>query len=68
MSDSESTYRFTTNSQDTYHATGGNDPVNSDSSSFLDDQYPDTLGGDLLTIALIGPDEGRRRAAATALA
>jgi Flp pilus assembly CpaE family ATPase len=42
--------------------------VNSDSSRYLDDQYPDSLGGDVLSIALIGPDEERRKAAATALA
>jgi Flp pilus assembly CpaE family ATPase len=42
--------------------------VKSDSSSFLDDQYPDSLGGDALSIALIGPDEDRRKAASTALA
>jgi len=42
--------------------------VNPDSSHYLDDQYPDSLGSDTLSIALIGPDEDRRRAAATALA
>jgi Flp pilus assembly CpaE family ATPase len=42
--------------------------VNSDTSQYLDDQYPDSLGSDVLTIALIGPDEGRRKAAASALA
>jgi Flp pilus assembly CpaE family ATPase len=42
--------------------------VNSDTSQYLDDQYPDSLGADLLSIALIGPDEGRRKAAAAALA
>ncbi|MGD0800543.1 MAG: AAA family ATPase [Terracidiphilus sp.] len=42
--------------------------MNSDSSQYLDDQYPDSLGGDVLSIALIGPDEDRRKAAATALA
>ncbi|MGA2886472.1 MAG: hypothetical protein ABSE51_00355 [Terracidiphilus sp.] len=42
--------------------------MNSDSSPYIDDQYPDSLGGDLLSIALIGPDEDRRKAATTALA
>jgi hypothetical protein len=43
--------------------------VNSDSSSsYLDDQYPDSLGAGALSIALIGPDEDRRKAAASALA
>jgi Flp pilus assembly CpaE family ATPase len=41
--------------------------VNSDS-SYLADQYPDSLGGNVLSIALIGPDEERRKAASTALA
>jgi Flp pilus assembly CpaE family ATPase len=42
--------------------------VNSESSPYLDDQYPDSLGADLLSIALVGPDEDRRKAVASALA
>ena len=68
MSDSPSTYRFLDNPQGKYRASGGSNPVNSDTSQYLDDQYPDSLGSDVLTIALIGPDEGRRKAAASALA
>ena len=68
MSDSPSTYRFLDNPQGKYRASGGSNPVNSDTSQFLDDQYPDSLGSDVLTIALIGPDEGRRKAAASAIA
>jgi Flp pilus assembly CpaE family ATPase len=41
--------------------------MNSDP-SYLADQYPDSLGGNVLSIALIGPDEERRKAASTALA
>jgi Flp pilus assembly CpaE family ATPase len=41
--------------------------MNSDP-SYLTDQYPDSLGGNVLSIALIGPDEERRKAASTALA
>jgi Flp pilus assembly CpaE family ATPase len=41
--------------------------MNSDP-SYLADQYPDSLGGNALSIALIGPDEERRKAASTALA
>jgi len=41
--------------------------VNSESSSYLDDQYPDSLGSDAVSIALIGPDEERRKAAVSAL-
>ncbi|MFZ1084241.1 MAG: hypothetical protein WAN35_04680, partial [Terracidiphilus sp.] len=68
MTDSSSTYHFLEHQQDKHRSTGGNKPVNSDTSPYLDDQYPDSLGSDLLSIALIGPDEGRRKAAATALA
>jgi Flp pilus assembly CpaE family ATPase len=65
---SESSYRFSANPQDRLNAVGGSNPVNSDSSSYLDDQYPDSLGAGALSIALIGPDEDRRRAAASAIA
>jgi Flp pilus assembly CpaE family ATPase len=68
MSDPTSTYHFMENQQVQFRSTGGSKPVNSDTSQYLDDQYPDSLGSDLLSIALIGPDEGRRKAAATALA
>ena len=37
-------------------------------SSYLDSQFPDALGADALSIALIGPDDGRRKAIAAALA
>ena len=37
-------------------------------SSNLDTKNPDSVGAELLSIALIGPDENRRRAVATALA
>jgi len=42
--------------------------VNPNTSSYLDPQYPDSFGTDPLSVALIGPDEQRRRAAAYALA
>ncbi|MGA3137139.1 MAG: hypothetical protein ABSC88_14220, partial [Terracidiphilus sp.] len=42
--------------------------MNSISSLGLDDRYTDSVGADLLLIALIGPDEERRMAAAAALA
>jgi len=42
--------------------------VNSDSSPYFEAQSPDSLGSDPLSIALIGPDEERRNAAAKALA
>ncbi len=42
--------------------------MNSDSSLYLDEQHSDSFGGDLLSIALIGPDADRRKAVASALA
>ena len=42
--------------------------MNPNPSSYLDPQYPDSFGADPLSIALIGPDEQRRRAVAYALA
>jgi len=68
MSNWQSSYEFSTNPRARSQAERGNNPVNPDSSRYLDDQYPDSLGGDMLSIALIGPDEDRRKAAAAALA
>lgn len=42
--------------------------MSSFSSPYLDPQYPHSIGADPLSIALIGPDEGLRKAAAGALA
>ena len=47
---------------------GGSSFVNSDSSLFLNDQHSDGFGAGVLSIALIGPDEERRKAVAAALA
>src|ERR1039458_7650661 len=67
MSNWQSSYRSSANPQGKSHASGGSNPVNSDP-SYLADQYPDSLGGNVLSIALIGPDDERRKAASTALA
>jgi pilus assembly protein CpaE len=50
------------------HAAGSANSVNPDFTPNLDTQYPDSFGSDALSIALIGPDEERRKAAAIALA
>lgn len=42
--------------------------MNPNSSPYLDPQYPDSFGADALSIALISPDDLRRREAANALA
>ncbi len=67
MSNWQSTFQSSVNPQGKLHASGGSNPVNSESSPYIDDQYPDSLGADVLSIALIGPDEDRRKALATAL-
>src|ERR1035437_4599532 len=67
MSSWQSSYRSSANLQGKPHASGGSNLVNSDP-SYLADQYPDSLGGNVLSIALIGPDAERRKAASTALA
>jgi pilus assembly protein CpaE len=41
--------------------------MNSNSPTFIEASSPDTLGSDALSIALIGPDEQRRKEAAAAL-
>ena len=41
--------------------------MNSNSPTYIDASSPDSLGSDSLSIALIGPDEQRRKEAAAAL-
>ena len=52
--------RFEVGEQGKLHASGSTNSVNSDFSSNLDTQYPDSFGSDALSIELIGPDEERR--------
>jgi pilus assembly protein CpaE len=67
----QTTYRFMINPQEKFQsarsiADMASNP--SSPSSDLDTQYSDSLGTEALSIALIGPDDGRRRAIAAALA
>jgi Flp pilus assembly CpaE family ATPase len=68
MSNSNTTYQFQVNHEEESEPSGSSASVNSFSSPNLDPQYPDSIGADLLSIALIGPDEERRNAVASALA
>ena len=68
MFSTQSAQRFSVNLEGTLYAAGGSNPVNSDSSLYLDEPYTESPGVDGLSIALIGPDEGRRNAAASTLA
>ena len=67
MSDSEKNYQFW-NPQETLHDTGSSNSVNPGSSPSLDAHDPESFGAVPLSVALIGPDEQRRREAAAALA
>jgi pilus assembly protein CpaE len=62
------TYQFQVNRQEEPQLTRSSESVSSISSVGLDDRYTDSVGADLLLIALIGPDKERRLAAAAALA
>jgi Flp pilus assembly CpaE family ATPase len=74
MSNLQSIYRYSDDPQAEPRVAGSGDAVNSgdgvnsDSSSSLGDPYSNSPGGDPLSIALIGPDEGRRQKAVSALA
>ena len=68
MSKTTTSFRFKVNMQGKLHAAGSTNSVNPDFAPNLDTQYPDSFGSDALSIALIGPDEERRKAAAIALA
>jgi pilus assembly protein CpaE len=59
--------RHAANAQGVLHATGGANFVKPDFSQNLDAQFSVSLGSDALSIALIGPDDERRKAAANAL-
>ena len=68
MRESQKNYQFEVDTKGSSKAPGSGNSVNTNSSSYIDPQYPDSFGADPLSIALIGPDEQRRRAAAYALA
>ncbi len=47
---------------------GGGIAMGSELSPNFDTRYPDSIGNGALSIALIGPDDGRRKAMSNALA
>jgi len=61
-------YQSQVNPQAFQEPTGSSTAVNSFLSPDLDPQYPDSFGASVLSIALIGPDADRRRAATRSLA
>jgi pilus assembly protein CpaE len=62
------TYKFVIDPQEKLPITRSIPSVNSNSASYVDPQYPDSLGARALSIVLIGPDDERRKAAANSLA
>jgi len=70
MADSPTTYQFLSNPPGAVHAAGSGTIMNSSTSNRFEGSSSDSMssaGSDVLSIALIGPDEGRRKEAATAL-
>lgn len=68
MIETTTNYRLHGNPEGKLHAAGSTSSVNPDLSPNFDTQFSDSLGSDALSIALIGPDEERRKAAEIALA
>ena len=67
MAESNGTYQFLANAQGTSYGAGSSTPMNSNGSIYADPSSPDSVGNDVLSIALIGPHEQRRKEAARAL-
>lgn len=67
MADSPTTYQFLANGAGTGYSAGGSAPMNSNGLTYVEGTSSDHSGQDVLSIALIGPDENRRKEAATAL-
>ena len=67
MAESNSTYQFLATPNGTAHTAGSSTQMNPTNSTYIDSGSPATLGSDVLSIALIGPDEQRRKEAASAL-
>ena len=65
---SHTTYQFEVDQQGKNQAARSGKSVNTDSTEHLDTQHSSSLGAAVLSIALIGPDEERRKEAASALA
>ena len=67
MAESNTTYQFMSPQTGTGHAAGSSTTMSAHTSTYLEGSSPDSIGSEALSIALIGPDEQRRKEAATAL-
>ena len=68
MLEAEATYQFQFTTQEGLNQAGSTNSVSSEYSPNLDTQYPESFSAQTLSVALIGPDAERRRAAVSALA
>ena len=67
MAESTSTYQFLSTSNGTAQAAGSSTQMNPTTPTYIDPSAPESVSSDVLSIALIGPDEKRRKEAASAL-
>ncbi len=67
MAESDTTYQFLTATNGTAHGAGSSTKMNPTNSNYFESSSSDSVGSEALSIALIGPDEQRRKEAATAL-
>jgi pilus assembly protein CpaE len=67
MAETVTGYQFLTSPQGTSQSTGSSTFMNSNTFSSIEASSPDSIGSDTLSIALIGPDQLRRKEAANAL-
>src|SRR5580658_2853983 len=65
--DSQPIHRLEVDSRESSQAAGSSHVVSSNSYQNPGSQYPDSLGAETMSIALIGPDDLRRRTAFNAL-
>ena len=68
MSDVQPDDPFSITRRDRFYVSESGEAVISDSTPNFDAQLPDSIGAETLSIALIGPDEDRRKKIAAALA
>ena len=67
MAETVTGYQFLTSPQGTSQSTGSSTLMNPNTFSSIEATSPDSIGSETLSIALIGPDELRRKEAANAL-
>jgi len=67
MAETHTTYQFMSPQSGAGPAAGSSTTMSAHTSTYLEGSSPDSIGSEVLSIALIGPDEQRRKEAANAL-